>query len=72
MAVDKDVRKYVSQRSEIVHGGSVPVSMSDIYGFSRVVLTVAVRLLAVLQNTKIIKTVEDLQAWVLEKRYSQI
>lgn len=67
LAIDKDVRAYYGKRSDIVHGRTVDISDSDFIRFASLVRDVS---WALLRRIDEFNSVDELQRWIRQQRYS--
>ncbi len=64
---DSDIRKFYGKRSGIVHGGRVEISNEELQRFVSIIRNVAWSLLKLKDK---VKSINDLQGWITEQRYS--
>ena len=67
MRVDREIRKYYGKRSKIIHGQEDIIDEKDFNDFGGLVRQIA---FALSLNLSQLKTINDLQTWLLSMRYS--
>jgi hypothetical protein len=70
ISIDQLIRSFYGKRSDLVHGRSVTIEMDDYLKFGAVIRNVAFELCKLIDNSPKLKTVKNLQKWVLDQRYN--